>query len=66
MATERSNASIHVHVDCEIIYILVESRAAFDAIPLPASDIDFSTAGKGQSKSLMTKLPYIIFQYWGD
>lgn len=62
MAKEHSEATLTVLDDSQMVYITVEKRAAFDAIPLPVEP------GKNcLAKSQMEagKI-WIIFQFWGE
>lgn len=57
MSRVRSDALVAVD-EAGMIYVLVDTRDAFDAIPVPAEE------GKCLSKSVISGKTWVIFQFW--
>lgn len=57
MSRVSSEASLAVDGG-DLIYVLVQDKAAFDAIGVPAEE------GKCLSKSVIEGKMWVIFQYW--
>lgn len=62
-----SKTFVTVHKDAEgrnLMYVILEDRAAFDLLNLPSTDHGPKPHGRVITKTIDHENQYIVFQYW--